>query len=80
VLKKEACKTVQGSMVLMRGARNGTLYKLLVSTISNGCNSSIVPNGEEEKTLMVYGDKTMFWNQRLGHLREKVFKHYMVKV
>jgi hypothetical protein len=42
-------------------------------TISNGCNSSIVPDiGEEEdKTPTVSREKVMLWNQRLGHLREK---------
>jgi hypothetical protein len=36
-------------MVLMRGVRFGTLYKLLGSIISDGCNSSIVPNIEVEE-------------------------------
>ena len=32
-------KMVRGSMVLMRGVRYGTLYKLLGSTIIDECNS-----------------------------------------
>jgi hypothetical protein len=39
VFEKETCKMVRGEMVLMRGVQNGTLYKLLGSTISDGCNS-----------------------------------------
>ena len=42
-------------------------------TISNGCNSFIVPyiGAEEEKTPTVSGEKVMPWHQRLGHIREK---------
>jgi hypothetical protein len=43
VFGKNTCKMVQGSMVLLRGVRCGTLYKLLGRTYTNGCNSSIVP-------------------------------------
>jgi hypothetical protein len=43
VLGKGTCKMVRGIMVLMRGVRCGTLYKLLASTYTNGCNNSIVP-------------------------------------
>jgi hypothetical protein len=51
----------------------GTLYKLLGSTISDGCNSSIVPEigVEEGKTPTVSGEKTMLWHQRLGHIRRE---------
>jgi hypothetical protein len=60
-------------MVLMRGVRFGTMYKFLGSTISNGCNSSIVPDieVEEERTPTVSGEKAMLWHQRLGHIGEK---------
>jgi hypothetical protein len=60
-------------MVLMKGVRFGTLYKLLGSTISDGCNSSIVPDigVEEERTPTVSGEKVMLWHQRLGHIGEK---------
>jgi hypothetical protein len=42
-------------MVLLKGVQIGTLYKLLGSTISDGCNSSIVPEigAEEGKTPIV---------------------------
>jgi hypothetical protein len=44
LLGKGTCNMVWGSMVLMRGVPcgTGTLYKLLGSTYTNGCNSSIV--------------------------------------
>jgi hypothetical protein len=42
VFGKNTCKMVRGEMVLMRGVRCGTLYKLLGSTYTNGCNSSVV--------------------------------------
>jgi len=60
-------------MVLMRGVHNGTLHKLLGSTISNGCNNYVVPEGgnEEDKTLTLSGEKTMLWHQILGHIGEK---------
>ena len=57
----------------MRGVRFGTLYNLLGSTISDGCNRSIVPDigVEEEITPIVSGEKVMLWHQRLGHIGEK---------
>ena len=50
-----------------------TIYKLLGSTISDGCNSSIVPDidVEEERTTTVSGEKVMLWHQRLGRIGEK---------
>lgn len=54
----------------MRGVRIGTLYKMQGSTVVDGCNSSMVPeNGVEN--LVVSGEKTMLWHQRLGHIGEK---------
>jgi hypothetical protein len=51
------------------------MYKLWGRTIIDGCNSSIVLEigAKEEKTLTVSREKTMLWNQRLGHIREKGF-------
>jgi hypothetical protein len=43
VFGNNTCKMVRGEMVLMRGVRCGTMYKLLGSTYTNGCNSSVVP-------------------------------------
>ena len=41
IFNKESCKMVRGAMVLARGIRTGTLYKLEASTVSDGYNSSI---------------------------------------
>jgi hypothetical protein len=73
MFEKETCRMVRGEMVLLKGVQIGTLYKLLGSTISDGCNSSIVPEigAEEEKNPTVSGEKTMLWHQRLGHIGEK---------
>eukprot|EP00253_Pinus_taeda_P030234 PITA_30234 len=53
-----------------KGVRIGTLYKLQGSTIVDGCNNSVVLESGEEN-LVVYGEKTMLWHQRLGHIGEK---------
>jgi hypothetical protein len=37
---------VRGVMVLMKGFRIGTLYKLLGNVDSNGCNTIVVPEVE----------------------------------
>jgi hypothetical protein len=59
--------------VLMKGVWCGTLYKLLGSTYSNGCNSSVVleQRNKKYKTNTVPGKKTMLWHQRLGYIGEK---------
>jgi hypothetical protein len=82
IFEKETCRMVRGAMVLLKGVRIGTLYKLQGSTISDGCNSSIVLDigAEEEKTPTVSGEKVMLWHQRLGHIERRVFDYYMVKV
>jgi hypothetical protein len=59
--------------VLLKGARFGNLYKMQGHTISDGYNSSIVPDigVEEERTPTVSRENVMMWHQRLGHIREK---------
>jgi len=42
IFEKDTCKMVRGEMVLMRGVRNGTLYKLLGSNATGECNSSTI--------------------------------------
>jgi hypothetical protein len=73
IFEKGTCRMVRGSMVLMKGVWFGTLYKILGITISDRCNSSIVPDigVEEERTPTVSGEKVMLWHQRLGHIGEK---------
>ena len=70
VFEKDTCKMVRGALVLMRGVKIGTLYKLQGSTIIDGCNSSMVSESGVEN-LVVSREKTMMWHQRLGHIREK---------
>jgi hypothetical protein len=49
IFEKETCRIVRGEMVLLKGVWFGTLYKLQVIIITDGCNSSIVPDiGVEE--------------------------------
>jgi hypothetical protein len=49
IFEKETCRIVQGEMVLLKGFRFRTMYKLKGRTISDGCNSSIVSDiGVEE--------------------------------
>ena len=73
VFGKNTCKMVREEMVLMRVVRCGTLYKLLWSTYTNGCNSFVVleQTNKEDKINIIPRKKTMLWHQRLGHIGEK---------
>ena len=46
------------------------MYKLQGSTVIDGCNSYVVLESGEEN-LMVFGENTMLWHQRSGHIGEK---------
>ena len=70
MFEKDTYKMVWEALVLMRGVWIGTLYKLQGSTVIDGCNSSVVPESGAEN-IVVFGEKTMLWNQRLGHIGEK---------
>jgi len=59
-----------GALVLIRGVWTGTFYKLQGSTIFYGCTSSVVPESGTEN-LVLCGERTMLWHQRLGHIGEK---------
>jgi hypothetical protein len=69
-------------MVLLKGVWIGTLYKLLGSTISDGCNSSIVPEiGVEEEKLLQSLEKRLCCGIKDWDISERrVFEYYMVKV
>jgi hypothetical protein len=73
IFENGTCRMVRGAMVLMKGVRFGTLYKMLGSTISDGCNSSIFHDigVEEERTPTVSREKFMLWHQTLGHIGDK---------
>eukprot|EP00253_Pinus_taeda_P028713 PITA_28713 len=70
VFERDTYKMVWGALILMWGIRIGTLYKLQGSIFIDRCNSSVVPESVVEN-LVVFGEKTMLWHQRLGHIREK---------
>eukprot|EP00253_Pinus_taeda_P033936 PITA_33936 len=70
VFEKDTYKMVWGALVLMRGVRVGTLYKLEGSTVVDGCNNFVVPESGAEN-LVVSGEKTMLWHQTLRHIGEK---------
>eukprot|EP00253_Pinus_taeda_P028034 PITA_28034 len=70
MFEKDTYNMVRGALVMMQGVWIGTLYKLQGSTVVDGCNSSVVPESGAEN-LVVSGEKTMLWNQRLGHIGEK---------
>eukprot|EP00253_Pinus_taeda_P007441 PITA_07441 len=70
VFEKDTCNMVRGALVLMWGFQIRTLYKLQYSTVVDRCNSSVVPESGAEN-LVVSGEKTMLWHQRLGHIGEK---------
>ena len=70
VFEKDTYKMARGAMVLMQGVHIGTLYKLQGSPVINGCNNFVVPERGAEN-LVLFGEKTMLWHQRLGHIGEK---------
>eukprot|EP00253_Pinus_taeda_P004969 PITA_04969 len=70
VFKKCTHKMVHEALVLMRGARIGTLYKLQGSNVVNGCNSSVVPKSGV-KNIVFSAEKNKLWHQSLGHIGEK---------
>ena len=47
MFEKDTCKMVRGTMVLMRGIRIGTLYKLLGKTDGCSCNQVVNPKTNE---------------------------------
>lgn len=69
VFEKDTCKMVQGAMVLMRGIKIRTLYKLLGRTDESSCLLVVDPKTNEILSCVV--DSTMLWHQRLGHISEK---------
>ena len=49
------------------------MYKLFGRTFNDRCKKSIIhkDRNEEDMTPIVLINKTMLWNQRLGHIGEK---------
>jgi len=52
VFEKDTYKMVQGALVLMRGVWTVTLYKLKGSTVVDGGNSYVVPEGGIENLVV----------------------------
>jgi hypothetical protein len=72
VFEKETCRMVRGTMMLLKGFWIGNLYKLQVSTISDGCNISFVLDIQvEEKRTPTFSREKVLLHQRLGNIREK---------
>ena len=71
----------RGAMVLMKGVRIGTLYKLLGSVKSTRCNTIIVPKVDltstqvesiqTDSTSHHKVESTMLLHKRMGHIGEK---------
>ncbi|KAL3633613.1 hypothetical protein CASFOL_022375 [Castilleja foliolosa] len=59
---KESCKMTPGSIVIARGVRYGSLYRLLAETVtlSGGFIS--------EKTKEDEQDTSLLWHQRISHI------------
>ena len=70
IFEKDTCKMVWGALIFIWGVRIGILYKLLHSTVIDGCKNYVVPKSGE-KHLMVAREKTMLWHQRLVNIGEK---------
>jgi hypothetical protein len=74
------CKMTRGSIVLAKGERIGTLYKLDAKPVC--CNSVSVKSGKSNDTtyganameVKLPAEKTMLWHHRLGHIGEKGLK------
>jgi hypothetical protein len=86
LFQKDLFKMVRGEMVLMKGVWIGTLYKLLGSVDSVGCNKIFSPEFDSTLTLLNLTwaesvqtdltrhdkiDLTMLWHERMGHNGEK---------
>lgn len=60
MFEKYTCKMVLGAMVLMRGIKIQTLYKLLGKTNDNSCNQ--VVDTKTDDILSCVADSTMLWH------------------
>jgi hypothetical protein len=69
-------------MVLLKGVHFGNLYKLQGSTISDGCNSYIVPDiGVEEERILQSMEKRLCCGIKdWGISKRRVFNYYMVNL
>jgi hypothetical protein len=83
LFQKDLCNMVRAYMVLMKGFRIKTLYKLIGSVDLTGCNNIIVPEVDSTLTRLESTqsesiqtdstsnhkfDPTMLWHKRTGHI------------
>ena len=68
VFEKDACKMIRGAMVLMRGIKAETLYKLLRRINEN--NYLPIVNPKTDDILSCVADWTVLWHRRLGHINK----------
>jgi hypothetical protein len=90
LFQKDSCKMVRGVMVLMRGVWIETLYKLLGSVDSIGCNNIVVSEVDliatqldstpTNSTIPCLVDPTMLWHQGWDILGKKDFELCTTKV
>jgi hypothetical protein len=69
--------------VLLKEDLFGTMYKMQGSTISDGCNSSIIPDigVEEERNHTVSREKRLCYSIKdRGISERRVFNYYSIKV
>jgi hypothetical protein len=76
---KDTCKILREVMVLMKGVKIRTMYKLLGIADSTRCNNIVVSKVDStwvesiptDFTLLHQVDLTMPWHHRMGHIGEK---------
>ena len=71
VFEKDTCKLGWGAMILMRGIKMGTLYKLLGRTDASRCHHKVIPKTNEISSCVA--NSNMLPHQWLGHNDEKGF-------
>ena len=77
IFDKDSCKMVRREMVLMRGMRIGTLYKLMERTDSNSCYHMVVLETYEISSCLF--DSTRLLHQWLGYIDKKGLRPMHIK-
>jgi hypothetical protein len=82
VFGKNTCKMVLGAMVLMRGVRCGTLYKLLGNTYTNGVTVLLSLKREIKKTrpILSLERRPCCGIKDRDILEKRAFEHYTLKI
>jgi len=78
LFERDSSKMIREAMVLIRGVHIVTLYMFLGNVDSTRCKSTTI---YEDNLIVINSivphlvDQTMFWNQRMGHAREKGLRY-----